>query len=576
MKKLILAVLPLVPLCAVHGATHYQNSGDQALERNMVSDDLVVLIRTNEKIYSDEDLAAYLADELNLDSASAEVSLILSRPAKAPGLYRTLFQVKLINDGLIGVEWGEFLRTSNDIIQLHSNYEYVGEPREAMKFNDPLYPRQAFHSVMQNQWAWVFTLGASDTVVAVTDDGVDIDHEDLKKNIWVNEFEIPNNGLDDDLNGYVDDVHGWDFASGDNDPRPKRSFFGGDHGTHVAGIIAAVGNNNKGVVGVAPKVKVMPIRFYGSGAWTSAKIARSYAYAIDNGAKIISTSYNIDQFVGDAVFEEALDYGIDAGIIHFNSAGNGSAENPPRQAFDQLIFVCSTQSLEGSVDRKSGFSNWGDGVDLCAPGSDIYSTVPGNRYESFSGTSMATPAAAGVAALIWSANPGFSRDQVLASLLGSSDNIDADNPLYEGGLGSGRTNSFASLLSKPLPPRISRAEKVLGENEEGVFLDAIEVHINQVLRTFDVENKKNWHLIHAGFDGRFGTADDQAVEMNRVTRYRIGTNVLRFEIEPTIRFGRLRFFARSGGLKDPFNQDLDGNGDGQPGDHFMYEFDLAY
>ncbi len=185
------------------------------------------------------------------------------------------------------------------------------------------------------------------------------------------------------------------------------------------------------------------------GAWTSTVIFNSYKYATDNGAKIISTSYNIDSFAADPTFASALDYAYTRGVLHFNSAGNNSQLNPPRQAFDQLVFVASTESN----DAKSSFSNYGYGTDISAPGGAIYATLPGDTYGTMSGTSMSTPNAAAVAALIWSAHPTWTRDQVAAQIMGTADNIDAVNPSYAGNLGSGRANAFRAVTESIVAPR---------------------------------------------------------------------------------------------------------------------------
>lgn len=574
MKKLCLAtILSLVPAIAVQAAVHYQSSADSALRARLVEDELILSVRSSQRIRTPAQLEAFVSRELGLGLSGIELTLILSRPESSPGLYRTLFKVTLGSAETLSRDWNDFINESSDLIDVLPNYEYEGEPREMVRFNDPLFQEQTHHAIMRNTWAWSFTLGSPNIVVAVTDDGVDIDHEDLRDNIWRNPNERKN-GLDTDNNGYVDDIHGWDFSSNNNDPRPVMSLWGGDHGTHVAGIIAAAANNRRGVVGIAPKVQIMPIRFYGSGRWTSDVIARAYAYAVDNGAQIITTSYNVDQFVRDPLFREAIDYVYSSGLLHFNSAGNNASPNPPRQEFHELIFVCSTD-VEGSMaDKKSGFSNWGDDIDLCAPGADILSTVPSNRYDSMSGTSMSTPAAAAVAALIWSAHPHYTRDQVLARLMGSSDPIDEINPRFSQGLGAGRVNTLSSLLSIPRPARVSGFRKIVESNEDGEYLAAVELQIHQVLQRATVENPLNWQMIHAGFDGIFGTADDQIIPMSLEGDYKIGRRVLRFDVHPLLRFGRVRFIARAGGLKDPFNQALDGNGDGRAGGAFVYEFDL--
>jgi subtilisin family serine protease len=346
-----------------------------------------------------------------------------------------------------GVEW------------VAPNYRYVGEARD-MEFgvSEPSFPEQFHHRPMQSQEAWREISTDTTVVVAVTDDAVDTTHEDLREVIWKNTREIPGNGIDDDGNGYIDDVNGWDFASNDNDPNPPTP--SSNHGTHCSGIIGAQNGNGIGIAGAAPTARVMPLRFYGGQAWTSALIARTYAYAVDNGAKIISTSFNIDSFTNDQVFRAAVRYGFDRGLLHFNSAGNNSSDNPARTRIPGLIFVCSTTADATSADVVSSFSNYGDRVHVCAPGSGVLSTFPANTYGRASGTSMATPNAAGVAALIWSQRPEWSRDQVLAQLLGTADVIDEQNPRFVGKVGSGRVNSFRALREVAVESRLLSIREV--------------------------------------------------------------------------------------------------------------------
>jgi subtilisin family serine protease len=245
-------------------------------------------------------------------------------------------------------------------------------------------------------------------------------------------------------------VHGWNFDANNNDPTPGEQ---NSHGTHVAGIIGAVKSNALGVAGIAPKVKVMPIKFYGENRWTSAIVFNSYKYAMDNGAKIINTSYNIDGFINDKIYLEALAYVKEKNGLVFNSAGNNGQKDPPRRSLSDIVLVCSTQAnrLKPQLDDViSKFSNYGQGIDLCAPGDPILSTVNGQyqgqyRYGELSGTSMASPVAAAVAALIWSRNPSLTNQEVLNKLLESTDNIDEKNPRFRGLMGSGRINALKAV-----------------------------------------------------------------------------------------------------------------------------------
>ncbi len=446
-----------------------------------------------------------------------------------------------------------------------------GDPRDFIP-NDPSYGSQYHHPLMQNNLAWDLSLGNPAIRVGVTDDGVALTHPDLAPNIFVNPGEIAGNGVDDDGNGYIDDVNGWDFSSNNNDPNPNGT--SNDHGTHVAGIAAGRTNNGIGIAGVAGLATIVPLQFYaGTGAWTAAVINATYTYAADMGVQIVTTSYNVDGWVGDPVFTAGLQYMYDAGVLHFNSAGNNNSLNPPRQVFDQSLFVASTDSS----DVRSSFSNYGTGIDVSAPGSSIFSTVTNNGYGTKSGTSMATPNAAGAAALLWGANPSWNRDQVAARLLGTADNIDSMNPSYVGWLGSGRVNPFAAMTTALAAPKIKSFSGLPAEGSvTGNFgISSFTVAFDQVMDPASVNNLSNYVLREAGLDGIFGNSDDQQIAVTADKPYMIGTNIMSFSLpggglEP----GYYRLTLVAGGLQNPFGTDLDGNGNGTGGDSFTRTFRL--
>ena len=469
----------------------------------------------------------------------------------------------------------EYFSVLDPVAWATPNYIYRGpDPRELIP-NDPLYRDQYHLPLMQSDLAWDTTPGDPNIVVAVTDDGVDLDHEDLLNNIWVNTDEIPGDNIDNDANGYIDDVNGWDFSSGDNDPNPE----GGSHGTHVAGIVAAETNNTTGVSGTAGGVTIMPLRWYGSGPWTSSIIAETFAYAVDNGAQIITTSYNMDGWVGDPVVEAGWQYLYDQGGLHFNSAGNNNQLNPPRQAFEQTLLVASTTAQPGDNDLKSNFSNYGTGIDIAAPGGKssnlggigILSTLPNDTYGRTSGTSMAAPNAAGVAALIWSANPGWTRDQVAAQVVATADNIDFLNPGFEGLLGSGRVNAFRSVTEKLPPPQI---ESVTGLPPRGTLpINSFSIEYNQILDPTTAVNPVNYDLRADGGDGIFDTADDIIYTLNLPSAYLVGTNQINVEItDGPLAIGNYRFRITSGGVANTHGAFLDGDGDGTGGDDYEQYF----
>lgn len=248
------------------------------------------------------------------------------------------------------------------------------------------------------QKAWDITKGSNSVVVAVIDSGVDYDHPDLKNNIWINNKEIPDNYIDDDSNGYIDDVNGWDFYWNNNDPDDYNG-----HGTHVSGTIAAA-SNSSGVVGVAPNVKIMPLRFINSsGEGTVSDAIKAIDYATKMGAKILNNSW------GGASYSQALYDAIkNSNTLFVAAAGNdglNTDNSPTYPASYDLSNILSVAAIDNKGNLAS-FSNYGvNTVDVAAPGVNIYSTTPYNSYQYYSGTSMATPHVSGEAALVFSKNP---------------------------------------------------------------------------------------------------------------------------------------------------------------------------
>ena len=304
--------------------------------------------------------------------------------------------------------------------------------------------------------AWDTSTGTPDTVVAVIDEGMDISHPDLRNNVWTNPGEIPGNNLDDDANGYVDDVHGYDFANDDAsvyDPDPI-SGKGDEHGTHVAGTIAAEGNNGTGVTGVNWQARIMALKFLGPDGGSTVDAVEAINYAVRNGAKISNNSWG---YVGSPSrsLKDAISRADDAGHLFVAAAGNGGADGigdnndrnstktnyPSSYDNANIIAVAATDNR----DRLASFSNYGaTTVDLAAPGVNIASTLPGNGYGYYSGTSMATPHVTGAAALLRSQNPTLDDAQIKSAIL---DSVDKKSSLSSKVLTGGRLNAASALSS---------------------------------------------------------------------------------------------------------------------------------
>ena len=295
--------------------------------------------------------------------------------------------------------------------------------------------------------AWDVFTGSSDVVVGVIDTGVDYTHPDLIDNMWTNPGEIPDNGIDDDGNGYIDDYYGWDFYNNDNDPMDDNG-----HGSHCSGTIGATGNNGVGVVGVNWDVSIMAIKFLsGGGSGSTAGAISAVEYATMMGVDLTNNSW------GGGGYSAALEIAIaDAGaadILFIAAAGNGSTNTdlnphyPSSYTLDNIISVANTTHN----DVLSSLSNWGlVSVDLAAPGSSILSTTPGNSYTLLSGTSMATPHVAGVAALVKGRFPSIGALDNKALILNGADLIPALDGMV---LTGARLNAFMPIADPDdIPP----------------------------------------------------------------------------------------------------------------------------
>jgi len=376
-----------------------------------------------------------------------------------------------------------------------SNVEYA-EPNYICKVemvpNDPYYnARGSWGQSYDDLWglkkiqceqAWDISRGEG-AVVAVIDTGVDYNHEDIAGNIFINKAEIPGNGIDDDRNGYIDDYRGYDFVNLDNDPMDDHG-----HGTHVGGIVAAAGNNNIGIIGVAPKAKVMALKgFDSTGLGQITALASCLKYAADNGGHVINNSWG--GYGESRLIEDAVNYAYSKGCTIVAAAGNNNnyinyffpANNPC------VIAVSSTDH----DDQKSDFSNWGTKISVAAPGGesgfkwptdgsvdiskasivslrannsdmfkgrkgyapgDAFYPVqggPDSKYYRALGTSMACPHVSGLAALIRSLHPEFTNAQIRARICSTS--IDLGAPGKDDYYGYGRVDAYRALqANKPI------------------------------------------------------------------------------------------------------------------------------
>ena len=333
--------------------------------------------------------------------------------------------------------------------------------------NDPYYTQQWYLQSLNMPLVWNQETGEKDVIIAVIDSGIDTKHPDLHDNIWVNQKEILGDNIDNDYNGYVDDINGWDFVTNTNDPSPKYDINcltnkscieeGIFHGTFVSGIAAAIGNNNLGITGISWHTKFMPLRVLNEdGSGNTQDVVRAIDYAINNKADIINLSFVGNTY--DIDLQQTLEKAYKKGIVIVAAAGN---ENAKGQSINLDLEKAYPICIRGSNDQKiiigvaasdnygklAGFSNYGSScVDIIAPGKDFFGTlvydklIPSfNKYYGgpYSGTSLATPIVSGIAALMKSYNPTLTNQQIMDLILNNADNIDAQNPSYAGKLGKG-------------------------------------------------------------------------------------------------------------------------------------------
>ncbi|PCJ66781.1 MAG: hypothetical protein COA58_04800 [Bacteroidetes bacterium] len=316
------------------------------------------------------------------------------------------------------------------------------------------------NDVHANQWnlakidafnAFGIVNNSSTVKIAIVDDAVLTSHPDLAANIWINPDETLN-GLDDDGNGYIDDISGYDVADDDNDASPPTTATAAtfSHGTHCAGIASAVTNNNNGIAAIGMNAKIIPIKCKSDGT-SGSSLPYAYTgleYAIVSGCDVISMSWGGGSY--SLTYQALMEVANSRGIVLVAAAGNSNVSAPMYPA--SYKYVISVAASDQN-DEKASFSNYGSTIDVTAPGVGIWSTVPGSSaYDFKSGTSMACPLVSGLVALMISNVPGVSPEMIESCLKQSCDNIDAQNLKYVNQLGAGRINAFKALSCQSIKP----------------------------------------------------------------------------------------------------------------------------
>ncbi|NLD47443.1 MAG: S8 family serine peptidase, partial [Clostridiaceae bacterium] len=287
--------------------------------------------------------------------------------------------------------------------------------------------------------AWEMTKGSDEIVVGVLDTGIDIEHTDLKDKIFVNTAEIPDNGIDDDLNGFVDDFKGWDFYNNDNSVFDSNE--NDKHGSHVAGTIAAK-EDAYGICGTAPNVKILPLKFLNGNVGYTSDVIEAISYCEEMGIDIINCSWGGTE--ENKLLKEAISK---SSAVFICAAGNmGTDTTKVYPASYDLPNVISVAALDNRGNLAS-FSNYGNNVDVAAPGAGILSTIPGDAYGYLSGTSMAAPVVTGIAALLKSYCPDISSSEIVRRI----ENNVVKTPKLEGKIFSGGMVDAEAVLNNVVP-----------------------------------------------------------------------------------------------------------------------------
>jgi len=451
----------------------------------------------------------------------------------------------------------------------------------AYETNDLFYSNQWYLKRIDAPSAWDITRNAPEVIVAVIDTGVDIKHPDLVNNIWTNEREIPGNKKDDDKDGYIDDVNGWDFVNNVADPAPKfKAGFteeGINHGTIVAGILAAEGSNGIGISGVAQSLKIMPLKALDdSGKAQSDKIIKAINFAIDHQANIINLS-----FVGaksSPSLDQAIRRAYAKNIIIVAAGGNDLAQGAGQLLDKKPLYpVCNDGKMgenlvvgvaaTGPLDAKASFSGYGKCIDITAPGVSIFSTAifapqksSNNKlfqdsYDGYwSGTSFAVPQVSATLALMMQINPTLKAKELINLLKASSDNINAVNPKFIGKLGAGRLDVLSSLQATQVSLNQEKANILLFNDSETLGQIKLVTPKGVVKSKFSTFTNTKINVASGDFNG------DKQVEIAVTPQGGVSSEVRIYQLSGKLLTKFLAYESKFTGGVNLASGDIDGNG----------------
>ncbi|MEQ1829807.1 MAG: S8 family serine peptidase, partial [Pirellula sp.] len=561
--------------------------------RTYASDHIAMAFQTPAEFGTREEAREYLASQSQRTPFEPLVEgfELAYSYQRANGSYLTVGDVSLPAD----VAVREALTTLSplDFVEW-AQPDYLVELAPELMPNDPLY-REEFYSESNIPAAWdIAGTGSPEVLIAIIDTGVHWRHQDfyseapgtfpppanVASNIFFNTHDPAGNG-DEDQTGKVDDFVGWDFVDNDNDPSPvKGTDPQPEHGTHVAGMVAARINNAVGTVGVAGTSRILPLRV-STGTRTPVQLSR-LTDALSSAVKIaeknrpavrhliINISLDTDDLVGDFLYQSALDMAYEKGALVVQSAGNGGADeigdaDPDRGVLGQSLTVAS---LVGQ-NRLATYSNYGRGIDLVALGATEFTTTwdPASTtdvYDVQTGTSIAAAQVAGIAALVWSHNLNLTRDQVVERLLGTATNVDAvpGNERFAGGLGHGLVNAAAAVNPSVAIP----SPTVASFRSDEARVRVLGITFSQPLDPATARLDSNYELRRKGPTGeydqplsiRFGTFEFPHFYYSTLTNELRLESVCSGELPPSEY--RLRLNAAGpNGLRSPSGTPLTGN-----------------
>lgn len=396
---------------------------------------------------------------------------------------------------------------------------------ELLSTSDPLIDNQYYLENIQAFEAWAITQGDDDLTIGIIDSGLDLDHEDIVNNLWLNTAD-PIDGNDNDGNGYTDDYYGYDFADEDNDP----SIQNGNHGMIVGGIASASANNGKGIAGVGYNTKVAALKGFKSSSGTDGGLYEAITYAAENGMDVLNLSWgrmgislqSEQDIINDAVFNHDVVIVAAAG----NEGGKTTEENKWYPAsYDNVLSVGASDAN----DNKSSGSSFNYAVDLIAPGVSMYSTVNNNSYANGGpGTSYAAPLVAGTAALVKDVFPNLSAIQIMERVRVTADDIYdvGNNSNYDGKLGKGRLNTFRAVSESNVKSlRTSAPTLTSNYGNVAFFGDTVQVtatitnHLSAINNpTLTISSPNNDFTTSQGsfFPGYLGTSETKEISFEVV------------------------------------------------------------